>query len=309
MGEVLLPSALTARPFTVREAHAAGLRTHQLRAAPVHTPTWGVRCLEEPDGLPARAAAFARGLPADIAYSHVTAARLWQLPLPSHLEKEAADLDVIRPSSKERIRRRGCRGHRGLERRELVVLAGLRVVGLADTWVDLGEVVPHPLGVDDLVVAGDAAARGLDMRALAWATGSAWGTAPSSGSGVALLTAALDARVSPRGKARLVQALPLVRAGSRSPMETRSRLMFHRAGFPEPELNAVVRDAHGGWLLEGDLVWRKQRVVGEYQGSDHASIRRRSADSSRVTGAEAEGYRVLEIYAEDVYGERGAGLA
>ena len=78
--------------------------------------------------------------------------------------------------------------------------------------------------------------------------------------------------------------------------------MFHRAGFPEPELNAVVRDAHGGWLLEGDLVWRKQRVVGEYQGSDHASIRRRSADSSRVTGAEAEGYRVLEIYAEDVYG-------
>ena len=77
--------------------------------------------------------------------------------------------------------------------------------------------------------------------------------------------------------------------------------MFHRAGFPEPELNAVVRDAHGGWLLEGDLVWRKQRVIGEYQGSDHASIRRRSADSSRATGAEAEGYRVLEIYAEDVY--------
>ena len=87
-------------------------------------------------------------------------------------------------------------------------------------------------------------------------------------------------------------------------MESRARVMFARAGFPEPEVNADVFDCHGGWLLEGDLVWRKQRVIGEYQGSDHASIRRRSADSSRVTGAEAEGYRVLEIYAEDVY--RGA---
>ena len=80
--------------------------------------------------------------------------------------------------------------------------------------------------------------------------------------------------------------------------------MFHRAGFPEPELNAVVRDAYGGWLLEGDLVWRKQRVIGEYQGADHASIKRRSADASRATRAEAEDYRILEIYAEDVY--RGA---
>ena len=80
--------------------------------------------------------------------------------------------------------------------------------------------------------------------------------------------------------------------------------MFHRAGFPAPELNAPVRDAHGGWLLDGDLVWRRHRVIGEYQGADHASIKRRSADSSRVTAAEAEDYRVLEIYAEDVY--RGA---
>ena len=80
--------------------------------------------------------------------------------------------------------------------------------------------------------------------------------------------------------------------------------MFVRAGFPEPEVNAAVLDAHGGWLLEGDLVWRRQRVIGEYQGSDHASIRRRSADASRASGAEAEDYRILEIFAEDVY--RGA---
>ena len=87
-------------------------------------------------------------------------------------------------------------------------------------------------------------------------------------------------------------------------MESRARLMFVRAGFPEPEVNADVFDSHGGWLLEGDLVWRRQRVIGEYQGADHASMRRRSADASRATCAEAEDYRIVEIFAEDVY--RGA---
>ena len=85
-------------------------------------------------------------------------------------------------------------------------------------------------------------------------------------------------------------------------METRARLMFWRAGFPEPEVNAEVLDSAGGWLLEGDLVWREQRVIGEYQGADHGSIKRRSADSSRASSAEDHGYRVLEIFAEDVFG-------
>jgi hypothetical protein len=302
MGELVLPSALTDRPFTVREARASGLRYDQVRRAPLHTPTRAVRCVEEPVTLSARATAFALGMPSDVAFSHVTAARLWRLPLPAHLERDDTDLDVIRDSAKERIRRRGCRGHRGLESRQLVVLGGLHVVGPADTWVDLGEVVGRGLGLDDLVVAGDAVARRLEMQQLADAVGAPTEVGPPSGSGVALLDAALRARVRPRGKTLLVQALPLVRAGSRSAMETRARLMFHRAGFPEPELNAPVRDAHGGWLLEGDFVWRRQRVVGEYQGADHRTRKRRSADSSRATTAEANGHRVLEIHAEDVFG-------
>jgi hypothetical protein len=302
MGELVLPSALTDRPFTVRDARAAGIRYDELRAAPLHAPTWAVRCVEEPKDLSDRAAAFARGLPDDTAFSHVTAARLWRLPLPSHLEEADADLDVIRDSAKERIRRRGCLGHRGLERRELVDLDGLRVVGLADTWVDLGEAAGRGLGPDDLVVAGDAVARQLEMQQLADAVGAPLAVTLPDGAGAAILGAALRARVRPRGKALLLQALPLVRSGSRSAMETRARLMFHRAGFPEPELNAPVRDAHGGWLLEGDLVWRKQRVIGEYQGADHGSMRRRSADASRAGLAEDHDYRLLEIYSEDVFG-------
>lgn len=302
MGELVLPPALGGGAFTVREARAAGMRDTDLRVAGLHVPTRGVRSITATDELVARARAFARALPEDVAFSHVTAARLWRVPLPSHLEQGAADLDVIRDSAKERIRRRGCRGHRGLDRREVVDLTGLRVVGLADTWVDLGEVAGRGLGLDDLVVAGDAAARQLEMQQLAEAGGAPLGVGLPVGSGAAFLDAALHARVRPRGKALLVQALPLVRSGSRSAMETRARLMFHRAGFPEPELNAPVRDAHGGWLLEGDFVWRGQRVIGEYQGADHGSIRRRSADSSRAGLAEDHDHRVIEIFAEDVFG-------
>jgi len=77
--------------------------------------------------------------------------------------------------------------------------------------------------------------------------------------------------------------------------------MFVRAGFPEPAVNRNVFHRDGGWLLEGDLVWESQRVIGEYQGSDHGSIRRRSHDASRSALAQDEDWRVLEIFAEDVY--------
>ena len=77
--------------------------------------------------------------------------------------------------------------------------------------------------------------------------------------------------------------------------------MFVTAGFPEPEVNAPVADATGAWLAEGDLVWRQQRVVGEYQGEDHAVRRRRSEDAFRRELLTDHDWRVKEIWAEDVH--------
>ena len=84
-------------------------------------------------------------------------------------------------------------------------------------------------------------------------------------------------------------------------METRARLMFVRAGFPEPEVNGPLTNHEGEWLAEGDLVWRRQRVVGEYQGEPHADRARRSADAFRRTRVEEGDWRVREIWAEDVH--------
>ena len=75
--------------------------------------------------------------------------------------------------------------------------------------------------------------------------------------------------------------------------------MFVDAGFPEPEVNGHVHAAGGGWLAECDLLWRAQRVIGEYQGAVHAGIRARSRDSHRNGLLTDEGWLVLEIFAED----------
>lgn len=279
-----LPPAWRTRPFTVGELRDAGLPPSRLRHGGLHIPTRSVRSAWPLQGVADRAAAFAKALPGDCAFSHATAAVLLGLPLPTRFESEPV-LDVMRETGRAPIRRTGCAAHRGLESRTVVEVAGLRVVCATDTWCDLGDLVARGLTADDLVVVGDH----IVAREAAQ---------------VGDLAEALGRRCRPRGATRLLEAVELVRAKVRSPMESRARLMFVRAGFPEPEVNADVRDAHGGWLLEGDLVWHEQQVVGEYQGADHASIKRRSADSSRMTGAEAHGYRILEIYAEDVY--RGA---
>jgi hypothetical protein len=182
------------------------------------------------------------------------------------------------------VRRRDVIGHRGAELRVAALTGGLRVVDLADTWCDLGEVLARGLDAEDLVVVGDEVVRRLGQ-----------------GTGTDMLTAALHRRVRPRGKRLLTEALALVRPGSRSPMESRTRVMFARAGLPEPELNGDIFDAAGEWLLTGDLVWRARRVIGEYQGQDHASRRRRSADAARRELAIDEGWRMIEVFAEDVF--------
>ncbi|KGN39577.1 hypothetical protein N803_01480 [Knoellia subterranea KCTC 19937] len=77
--------------------------------------------------------------------------------------------------------------------------------------------------------------------------------------------------------------------------------MFVRAGFPEPEVCGVITDEAGEFLAQGDLVWRRERVVAEYQGAPHADIGRRSADTQRRHLLEGHGWQVREVFAQDVY--------
>ena len=289
-----LPVELGPGPFSTAQARSLGVPAARLGRADLVHPTQGANAMSEPRTLVERAMAFQVAMPTCRAYSHLTAAVLWGLPLPRALEAGACDVDatlhVVAPTSEGMALRSGVVGHRGLEWRAVGSPGGtpLRVVDIADTWCDLGELRPGTLTLTDLVVAGDAAVALLDARA-------------ARPVGLEELSQALRRRNRPRGAVALRHALTLVRHGVRSPMETRARLMFVDALFPEPEVNAPLTNAAGEWLAEGDLVWRSKRLVGEYQGEHHADRRRHSDDAFRRGLVEDDGWRLKEIWAEDVH--------
>lgn len=245
-------------------------------------PTRGVRSTQSLESLVNRACGYLPALPEDVAFSHVTAARLHGLPLSYAVEADAR-LHVLRPLPSARVRRPGVVGHRAVHRREVATADGLPVVGLADTWVDFGELVGRgkPVGLDDLIVLGDAVASRLGS--------------------VAPLRIALAKRVRPRGKVTLTEALSLIRVGSASPRETLARIMLVRCGLPEPKLNLPIYNSQGDLLGVGDLVWEAERVIGEYQGEEfHAGEEQRARDRVRRIGLEDDRWSVEEIWKLDL---------
>lgn len=277
MPRVPLPDDLTSRAFTTGEALRFEVGTKRLRGGDLSRPFHGVRRATEPADIADLAAAARLVLPDDIAFSHCTSAAIHGLPLPAareHLEP----LHVMRRTGLHRTLRSNCLPHRGLEARESEIVKGLPVVGMADTWCDLGPLLSH----DDLVVLGDQVARRLKC--------------------IEPLRAALATRVRPRGGVRLREALRWIRLGSASPMETRTRLLLVRAGLPEPELNAKVEDSDGGFLCWADFYWRGQRVIGEYQGEDHFnSFERGDDDISRRLLAEDSDHKYIEVTKKDYF--------
>ena len=277
-----LPAGLSPMAFSVAEAAHLGLTPGRLRSG-LYLPTRGVRSVAPPVTLIERARIFAKAAPDGFALSHQSAAALLGLPLSYAMEHDDR-LHIMTTTSWGRMRRDGVSAHRGLETREVVLVEGLPVVSAPDTWVDLGELVGRgkPAGLDDLIVAGDVAANIVG------------GTAP--------LRDALARRVRPRGKVTLSYARHRIRLRSASAMETRSRLMVVRAGLPEPQLNAHVVSTTGQWLACCDLVWKGQRVVGEYNGVQwHEGSEREELDGIRRGGLEHDGWRVVDIVAADVF--------
>ena len=272
-----LPAALAEQGFfRVCDARALGVSEKRLRRSDLPSPTSGVRWPADRDhALAETASAVAAAVPGDVAFSHLTAARLLGLPTPRPW-RPAEPLDVMRDTDRPRIERACCRTHRGLETRQVVDVDGLRLVGPLDTWADLAPA----LALDDLVAAGDAL---LSPRGT-------WH--PSD------LASMPAARRGRRGSVRLARAASLVRAGSASPWESRARVTFHLAGLPEPELNVDVFSDDGVWLARPDLLWRRQRVLAEYDGDQHRTDRRAwQYERERRARLEDDGWRYVELTA------------
>lgn len=268
-------------PFTSAMATVWGLTRHQVHRLNLEAPVRGVWTANALESLAHRCAAISLVVECH-AFSHLSAARLHGLPLPMSVDDDHS-IHVMRDARDGAVRRRSVVGHRGLFSRDVVDVRGVPVTNLADTWVDMGELIApgFPLGLDDLVIMGDAVANALGS--------------------VEPLREALDARVAPRGKLTLLEALEWIRVGSESPGETRTRLVLVRASLPEPELNKPIYGPGRLWLGRPDMRWKKQRVLLEYQGREfHDSDEQRAQDEVRFAGFCDHDWAVVPVWNDHI---------
>jgi len=258
--------------FTTGEAHRAGVSPDRLRASDLTTPTSGVRSRSVGGNstlLTARA--YAAVLPQPFAFSHLTAARLLDLPLPRPwLPREP--VHVMRPTGTPLLERAGVASHRGLERRYTSSVDGLPVTDLLETWADLA----CSLAEDDLLAIADV----LLARDLA---------RPKD-----LERTAADRRTP--GSPALRRSATMARPGAASAWESKARHAFLTWGLPEPELNVDVFALDGSWLARPDFLWRRRKVVAEYDGDQHRTNRSRwQYERERRAGLEDAGFTYVEL--------------
>lgn len=266
-------------PFLVSADGTESLSRMQARGASFRLTSRGVRLPADTlDSDRARWLAAQLPLPAESVLSHTTAARLQRLPLPRRLEA-ALPAHVTTPRHVARPRRRDITTHHALlPSHEVVLVDEFRVTHPARTYVDMASL----LRLDELVALGDVVLRrfALDVADLDLITG---------------------ARARYPGRRLALRALPLLDARAASPRESHLRVLLHEAGLPEPEVNGRICDEHGGFLAEGDLVFRAQRVIVEYDGQVHATMEQRAKDAARRALLREHGWIVVEIVGEDMH--------
>ncbi|MFC8731414.1 hypothetical protein ACFT5B_03010 [Luteimicrobium sp. NPDC057192] len=289
-------------PFLVRDALAIGVGEMRMRSRELHAPVPGVRM--DPalrDDLVAVCRAVALLLPDGAAFSHLTAARLWGLPVSRRVERDRK-LHVTGVGAGRPVRTERVVPHEGLPERERRTRHGVAVTSPVRTWFDLGGLLgPGHLdergaerrGVDplheELVVLTDALLADDGLRQV-----------PRYGVGPADLGRALAASAGARGVRRLRRAFGDASQFVDSPPETRLRLGLTRAGFPLPVVGADLVTSVGAWVARPDLCWPQVRVAVDYDGAPHLSRRKLRSDVERRDSLERVGWRHVVVFKEDL---------
>lgn len=274
-----LPESLRHGAFSAREATASGVARSRLRAHDLVAPFAGVRGRQQPTTPLELARAYVPKMTDAEFFSHTTSALLHGMWLPLRLEREmTVHVSVRKPDRGPRDRR--VSGHHLVDRPGLVwTVSGLPASNPWETWAQLAWL----LSEEELVVAGEsllAKGRSRVRRTLD-----------------RLASVARDP--SRHFHAKLAAAAGLLRIGSRSAAETRFRLFLVRNGLPEPEINVRLHRADGRFLAESDLVYRRERVLIEYEGDGHREKRQFRRDITRVEELQDEGWHVVRVTEDD----------
>jgi hypothetical protein len=240
-----LPPSLQTGSFAVEDARELGIPHNRLRAKDLSVPYRSVRSVDEGDlGALSRCRAYFPLMQHDQLFSHLTAARLYEIPLPRHLE-ESDLIDVWSPAVQAKAT--GVIGHRS-RNLPFRIHQDLPLVDPAYVFVQLATSLP----LIDLIVAGDhLVRRKLPLSSMP-----------------ALMEAVRQSR-GVRGVRKLRDALREVRPLTDSPMETRMRLVLTRAGLPEPVIGYTIHDAAGDFVGTPDLAYLNEKIAIEYEGDIH----------------------------------------
>lgn len=262
--------------FTTSEARDLGVTKARLRAGDLAAPFRAVRTKVPPSTVDETCRAYLLRAGPDEFFSHVTAARLWGIPLPAAL-KRGPQLDVAVRLPSFPPQADGVLGHRLQRWIRVVRLRGLPTVDPVECWVELASI----LDVDDLVVAGDHLVR----REKPLAT-------------VEELWDAVAGAKWVRGVPKLRRAIPLVRPGTDSPPESVTRLILIRGGLPEPVVGHKVFDG-GEYVGRPDLAYVEERIAIEYEGDGHRTDQETfRRDIERKERFHDAGWRTLRVTAE-----------
>ena len=306
-----LPREWREGPFAVGAALAAGLSRDRLRGRDLERPFRGVRvdpagvvefsrfgdfanlrAAEEFAELVARCRAYAPLLRPGQFFSHITAARLWKVPLPSAFSTaEPLHVSVLDPGRAPRSD--GVAGHQARTTTPIVDRFGLPVCDPATAWVSLGGSVGTALTGDDLVAAAEHLV--LDPYQLDPVDPRPYVT-------VERLRECAE-KFSGRGARAVSSAMPQVRERVESRPETLLRLLLVRAGLPEPETGVDIYDANGRWLGRADQLFREWRVISEYDGEQHRTDSRQyDRDESRIEAFNRAGYPTVRTRKQQLFG-------
>jgi hypothetical protein len=246
-----LPEDLPQRSFSVGAALALGTSASRLRGGDLDRPFWGIR---SPAGstadLAARALAyFSRSGPAIL--SHISAARMWGIPLPGRWEKDDR-LHVSVPPDRRAPRGVGVVGHHiKLHPIDGVICDGVLTTSQPRTLCDLASL----LGEEDLLAAADYLIwrrRGDEDRVAR-----------------AEIAAAIARHPTTRGIRRLRRIEPMASDRSDSAPESKIRFRIARAMLPAPAVNLELHDSWGNFLAMPDLSYPEFTMALDYEGDHH----------------------------------------
>lgn len=284
---VPIPEHLRATSFTLETAHAFGVTSGRLRGPDIAHPFHGVNAVHQiADDVESLARAYMPRLAVGQYFSHVTAARILEAPLPQSCDTRTLDITVAWPRTPPRTRNvRGHSSRPGLV--STTIHHGLPIVAAADIWCQLASVLTR----EDLVAVGDYLL-----------SGNVWhGNARAPFATIDDMVASVQRHARSRGATRARWALPLIRTKVDARPESLLRLLFRSAGLPEPLIGDPTPVA-GGLILHPDLKLERWRVVFEYEGELHFTDPRQARlDINRRRMLEAAGWTVVRVTSDDVF--------